>query len=237
MSKNVFFNVLAKDLANAMEISAPAPEKILVGLTVKQFATNEEAVNTANEYKKNNVLVSIGLGAGDPAMWERVVQVSSKCLPYHINQVFPAAGYTKGVMDALNHKDCIINSLITPSDDPEFVYISTGAVSEGCKDVVSVDTAAKMMADIGLNSVKFYPVGGNKKIENIKAMAKAAANNGIEIFEPTGSLSVENVHEVVEACFNSGMKTVIPHLYTSLVNKETGCTELHYIEELLNMKW
>jgi len=117
------------------------------------------------------------------------------------------------------------------------VYISTGEVSQHKKEAISCEAAAKIMADIGLNSVKFYPVKGLERIDHIKAMAEAAVKEGIEIFEPTGSLDLENVHEIVKVCLNAGVKTVIPHLYTSLVDKETGETKPAYIEELVKMAW
>jgi len=236
MSAKVLFNVLAKDLGNAKAISQFDPERILVGVMVKNFQTNEEAIQRVKEYMEHGVLSSVGLGAGDPAMWQRVADVSASTLPFHINQVFPAAGYTLGRLYG-KYNNFIVNSLIEPAAEPGSVYISTGEVSQNKKEKVSCELAAKLLKDIDLNSVKFYPIEGARKLDHIRAMVKAAANEGIEIFEPTGGIDMSNVHEIVKICIEEGAKVVIPHLYTSLVDKLSGDTKPEYIEALVKMSW
>lgn len=59
----------------------------------------------------------------------------------------------------------------------------------------------------------------------------------MKIFEPTGGISVENVHNIVKTCLDNGVQTVIPHLYTSLMDKETGKTEVSKIQQLIDLKW
>lgn len=237
MSAKVVFNVLAKDLENAKEISQFDPKRVLVGVMVKNFATNEEAVERVKSYMENGVLTSVGLGAGDPAMWQRVADVSAICKPDHINQVFPAAGYTKGRMENVHNGDFIINSLLEPADKPGMVYVTTGEMSQNKKEAVSCEAAAKLMADIGLPSVKFYPIEGLKKLDHVREMVRAAVKEGIKIFEPTGGIDMDNVYEIVKVCIEEGAETVIPHLYTSLVDKETKKTKPEYLKELLEMKW
>jgi 2-dehydro-3-deoxy-phosphogluconate aldolase len=88
-----------------------------------------------------------------------------------------------------------------------------------------------------VDSVKFYPISGDKRLDEVAAMVKAAVNAGIKIFEPTGGIDVENVHQIVQTCLDNGAETVIPHLYTSLVDKETGKTEIEKIQQLLQLEW
>lgn len=237
MLAKVMFNVLAKDVKNANEISQYDRSRILVGVMVKNFAINGAAIAQVRAYMEQGIRTSVGLGAGDPAMWKRVADVSAECNPYHINQVFPAAGYTKGRLEAVHPGEFIVNSLLEPAAEPGMVYISTGVVSQEKKEAITCEAAAKLMADIGLSSVKFYPIEGLKKLEHVKAMARAAVKEGIFIFEPTGGIGMDNVHEIVKVCLEEGVKTVIPHLYTSLVDKETGETKPEYIKELLEMTW
>lgn len=237
MSARILFNVLAKDLENAKAISQFDKSRVLVGVMVKNFATDKEAVEQVQSYMEQGILTSVGLGAGDPSMWKRVADVSAECKPYHINQVFPAAGYTKGRLDAIRQDSFIVNSLLEPTEEPGMVYVSTGAVSRERKEAVTCETAAKLMADIGLPSVKFFPVGGLEKLEHIKSMVNAAVKEGISIFEPTGGIDMENVYEIVKVCIEAGAETVIPHLYTSLIDKETGETKPEYIKTLVEMVW
>ncbi|MFY2157204.1 KDGP aldolase [Cytobacillus firmus] len=237
MKQKVIFNVLAKDVDNAKELVEIAGNRVLVGIMVKNFPTVESAIEQVKQYKENNIPVSVGLGAGDPAMWKKVADVSAKTSPDHINQVFPAAGYTLGRMDQLEASNPLVNALIEPSGIPGEVYISTGPSSSIFKEKVSCEMAATMLAEIGVDSVKFYPIDGDKRLDEIAAMVKAAVNAGLKIFEPTGGIDVENVHRIVQTCFDNGAETVIPHLYTSLVDKETGKTEVEKLQKLIQMEW
>jgi len=237
MKPNIIFNVLAKDLENAKELVDVAGNKVLIGVMVKNFSSMDNAIQTINSYQEENVSVSVGMGAGDPAQWKKVADVSAAVSPVHINQVFPAAGYTLGRLEQSGAKDFIVNGLIEPSGTPGEVYISTGPNSFLYKEKVSCQMAAAMLAEMGVHSVKFYPINGTEKLEEVAAMVKAAAEAGIKVFEPTGGIDVENVHEIVQTCLDNGAETVIPHLYTSLVDKETGKTEIAKIQQLLEMKW
>lgn len=147
----VKFNIIVRDIENALELLDIADNRILVGLMVKDFRTENEAINAVREYQRHQIPVSVGLGAGDPAVWKSVAEVSSQTEPKHINQVFPAAG--------------------------------------------------------------------------------------IKIFEPTGGITVEKVHAIVQSCIDAGVEVVIPHLYTSLVDSNSGKTEKSKIEKLLAMTW
>ncbi|MGL4523306.1 MAG: KDGP aldolase [Bacilli bacterium] len=234
----VIFNVLAKDVENGKELFALGGDRVLVGLMVKNFPTEEAAIALANEFKAANVPLSIGLGAADPKMWRKVADVTSVVLPNHINQIFPAAGYTLGRITSLpGSENVIVNAVIEPSGTPGKVYISTGPASQNYKELVSCEMAATMLAEIGVHSVKFYPIEGTKKLEEVAAMVRAAADAGLEIFEPTGGIGLENVHEIVQVCLENGAKCVVPHLYTSLIDKQTGKTRPELVQELLNMKW
>lgn len=232
----VIFNVLAKDLENAKELFEVAGDQVLVGVMVKDFPTEEAAVEQVQSFKENGVPVSVGLGAADPAMWKKVADVSVKTKPDHINQIFPAAGYTLGRMEQLGEQP-VVNAVIEPSGTPGQVYISTGPVSSDYRQKVSCEMAATMLAEIGVHSVKFYPIEGEKRLDEVAAMVQAAAKAGLKIFEPTGGIGVENVQSIVNTCLDNGAETVIPHLYTSLINKETGKTEVSKIQQLLDMSW
>jgi len=234
--QHVVFNVLAKDLENAKELAEVAGDRVLIGVMVKDFSSEAEAIRQVQSFKENGVPVSVGLGAADPTMWKKVADVSVQTKPHHVNQIFPAAGYTLGRLEE-NGEFPIINGVVEPSGTPGQVYITTGPVSTDYKEKVSCEVAASMLAEIGIQSVKFYPIEGAKRLDEVAAMAKAAANAGLKIFEPTGGISVDNVHEIVKTCLDNGIETVIPHLYTSLIDKETGITEITKMKQLLEMQW
>ncbi|WP_040206970.1 KDGP aldolase [Neobacillus jeddahensis] len=233
----VIFNCLAKDVDNAKELINVGGDRVLIGLMVKSFPDVDSAIEEVKRYKENNIPVSVGLGAADPVQWRKVADVSAQTIPNHINQVYPASAYTLGRMEELGATDTIVNAVIEPTGTPGKVMISTGPDSSKFKETVSCELAATMLAEMGVHSIKFYPIDGDKRLDEVAAMAKAAAAVGIKYFEPTGGISLENVEAIVKTCLDSGSEVVIPHLYTSLIDKETGKTRPEYIEQLLSMKW
>ncbi|PAE21059.1 4-hydroxy-2-ketovalerate aldolase [Bacillus sp. 7504-2] len=237
MKQKVIFNVLAKDVENAKELADLAGDRVLIGVMVKNFPSAEAAIEQVELYKDNKIPVSVGLGAGDPAMWKMVADVSAKTVPNHINQVFPAAGYTLGRIHELGEDSTLVNALVEPSGSPGQVYISTGPSSSHFKEKVSCEMAATMLAELGVDSVKFYPIDGDRRLDEVIAMVKAAVDAGLTIFEPTGGINVENVQRIVQTCLDHGAETVIPHLYTSLIDQETGKTEVEKMKQLLRLEW
>lgn len=233
---NVIFNVLAKDIENAKELAAVGGDRVLIGVMVKNL-TDEEAIMKINELKENNIRTSIGLGAADPNMWERVANIAAITAPDHINQIFPAAGYTLGRMIQSGVENSFVNAVIIPSGIPGKVYITTGPKSSKMKEAVSCEVAATLLAEIGCSSVKFYPINGNKHLEEVAEMVKASTKAGLTVFEPTGGIDLENCEEIVRVCLESGAKVVIPHLYTSLIDNETGKTNPEKIRKLINIKF
>ncbi|MCZ8534051.1 KDGP aldolase [Psychrobacillus psychrodurans] len=233
----VIFNVLAKDLKNAKELVQIAGDRVLVGVMVKNFPTEEAAIQLVKEFKGNNIPVSVGLGAGDPAMWKKVAEVSVATLPDHINQVFPASGYTLGRLEQTTENVPLINSMIEPTGTPGQVYISTGPLSSAHREKVTCELAATMIAEMGIPSIKFYPIEGVKYLDELAEMTQAASKVGIKIIEPTGGIDLSNVHEIVQICIENGAELVIPHLYSSLIDKETGETKSSAMKQLVELEW
>lgn len=95
-TQKIRLNVLARDVENAKQICAVADGCALIGILVKGFASVEAAITAVEQYQQAGVPVSIGLGAGDPTQWKKVAEVAVQTQPDHVNQVFPAAGYTLG---------------------------------------------------------------------------------------------------------------------------------------------
>jgi 2-dehydro-3-deoxy-phosphogluconate aldolase len=226
-------NVLARDLENALQINEVTEGRTLIGVMVKDFSTDEEAVERVKSYQKAGISVSVGLGNGDANQWEKVVRVSMETKPAHVNQVFPAAGYTLGALRQVNSVHTLVNALIRPSGEVGKVVIATGPKSEKNFGVVTTDVAAAMLADIGVPSIKFFPIKGNRCLDEVAAMVQSGAKYGIDVFEPTGGIDVSTIGDVVEVCLKNGAKEIIPHVYTSIVDQVTGLTKMEDVKELL----
>ena len=86
---------------------------------------------------------------------------------------------------------------------------------------------------MGGNSVKFFPMGGLKCKDEMKAVAEACARNDF-IMEPTGGITLENFREIMETILNAGVKQVIPHVYSS-IQDENHCTKVEDVKKLMEI--
>lgn len=231
----VAINLLAKNQENAKAVWEATEGHALVGVMLAEYPTVEAAIEQIRSLQAVLPIVSVGMGAGDPKQWHRVVQASLPTDPGHINQVFPAAPYTLGALYAKGILESnVVNAMVTPSGTPGKVYLSTGPLSQsGAPAEVTCEAAAALMADVGVDSVKFFPIKGDSRLDEVKAMAKAAAEAGIKVFEPTGGILVKNVAKIVEAVLEAGAQVVIPHVYTAIVDPATGLTRPNEAADLL----
>ena len=221
IQKKIMINVQCHSVQRSIEIEDKFHGCILVGVTAKDFPDLEEGVRFISELQKKDVGVSAGLGDGSAAQWSRALELAIRTNPIHLNQIFPAASLSQHALKALGHRT-LVNALIRPSGRPGYVCISTGPVSEGQENgVISVDTAAAMLSEVGVQSLKFFPIEGTKHLDELAEVARAAGKFGMAI-EPTGSITPENVAAVVKTCIKAGAEHIMPHLYGSLKNRETG---------------
>ncbi|HYG57291.1 MAG TPA: KDGP aldolase [Symbiobacteriaceae bacterium] len=212
-------NVLAADADNAARLVAEAGPMVLGGIITKGL-TFEQAVAKVQGCHARGVPVSVGLGAGDPSVWRLAARVARETGAAHVNQVFPTACATVAMLEG---SGTVVNALVAPSGTPGRVVISCGPLSAAAEPaVVSADTAAAMLAEAGIWSVKFFPVNG--AWEEMGAMARAAARRGIPMFEPTGGLDASNVAHAARICLDAGCQVVVPHVYSTVVDKVTGQT-------------
>ncbi|MBS5938466.1 KDGP aldolase family protein [Clostridium sp.] len=229
----ICLNVLVNSIENAREVYKAAEGHVLAGLLSKNYNTVEEAVEDMKIYSKEiNNSISVGLGAGDPNQWKMVAEISKEVQPQHVNQVFTGIGYTRGL---LGQSETLVNGLISPSGKVGFVKVSTGPLSSKAEDgIIPVRTAIQMLKDMGCSSVKFFPMGGLKIKDEYREVCKACAELDF-IMEPTGGIDLSNFEEIVKIALEEGVKKVVPHVYTSIVDKETGDTKVEDIKKLLSI--
>ena len=53
--------------------------------------------------------------------------------------------------------------------------------------------------------------------------------------EPTGGIDLENFREIMEIILNAGVEKVIPHVYSSIIDKESGDTRPEDVKKLLKI--
>ncbi len=227
----VCLNVLAGSKENAKAIYEAAEGHVLVGVLSKDYPDVASAVADMREYAKliDNAL-SVGLGAGDPNQSAMVSEISSQVQPQHVNQVFTGVGPSRAL---LGQNDSVVNGLISPTGTVGMVKISTGPLSSGQPDaIVPVETAIALLKDMGGSSVKYFPMGGLKHRDEFEAVAKACAEHDFWL-EPTGGIDLDNYEEILKIALDAGVSKIIPHIYSSIIDKASGDTRPEDVRTLL----
>ena len=226
-------NVLAGSVENAKACYEAADGYIVVGVLSKNYDTDEAAIAHMKQYAAatENGL-SIGLGAGDPHQSAMVTRLAKVLQPQHVNQVFTGVGASR---EALGQSETVINGLVSPSGRVGYVNIATGPLSSGepaCE--VRTETAIALLKDMGCSSVKYFPMKGLAHREEYVAVAKACGSGGFYL-EPTGGIDLDNFEEIVQIALDAGVEKVIPHVYSSIIDEETGLTRPEDVKALYGM--
>ncbi|MDD9265710.1 KDGP aldolase family protein [Paenibacillus sp. GCM10023248] len=227
-------NVLAGSVENAKEVFEAAEGYVLVGVLSKDYPTVETAVAAMKEYGQAiDEAVSIGLGAGDNRQAAVVAEIAKHYPGTHINQVFPAVGATRA---NLGGQDSWINSLVSPTGRVGYVNISTGPVSAAQPEqaIVPVKTAIALVRDMGGNALKYFPMNGLSREDELRAVAQACGEEGFAL-EPTGGIDMENFEAIVRIALEAKVPQVIPHVYSSIIDKASGHTRTSDVRELLSI--
>ncbi|MFB1049863.1 KDGP aldolase family protein [Paraliobacillus sp. JSM ZJ581] len=228
----VALNVLASSIENAKKVFEAAEGHVLVGVLSKDYNTVDEAVVAMKEYGAAiDQAVSIGLGAGDNKQAAVVAEIVKFYPGSHVNQVFPSVGATRANLDK---QDSWINSLVSPTGKVGYVNISTGPLSGRIEDkaIVPIKAAISLVRDMGGNALKYFPMKGLNHEDEFRAVAKACGEEGFAL-EPTGGIDLGNFSTILEIALEAKVPKIIPHVYSSIIDKETGDTNEEDVKELL----
>ena len=226
-------NVLAKDIDNAKEIYEVTEGHVLIGLLSTHYQTVDEAVQDIGEYQKElGGAISLGLGAGDPRQWKIVAEICRTLKLDHVNQVFSAVGYTRA---CLQNETTLVNGLVNPVDQLGYVNVATGPLtSTGTQMEIPLTTAISFIKEMGGNSVKLFPLDGLQTREQYKRIAHICAKEDFPL-EPTGGIDLQNFEEIVTIALQAGVTKVIPHVYSSIIDKDTGRTRVEDVKKLYDI--
>lgn len=230
LNNRICLNVLTNSLDNAKALYDVTDGHILLGLLSKNYPDNASAIEDMLKYAAiTDNCISVGLGAGDPKQSRMVSEISRYIQPRHVNQVFTGTGVTRAL---LGQNDTVVNGLISPTGTVGMVKVSTGPLSsEGEDGIVPIDTAIMMLKDMGCSSVKFFPMNGLSTRDEYEEVCKACVRQDF-MLEPTGGIDLENFKEICEIALKTGVKKVIPHVYSSIIDKETKQTRVEDVKKL-----
>ncbi len=229
-NNKICLNVLAGNVDNAKEIYDMTEGHVVIGLLAANYETVDQAVKEMTMYKEAiDGAISIGLGAGDPNQWKKVAHISREMAAEHINQIFPAVGYTKAMT---KNESTFINCLVNPLDKLGYVNIATGPLStKKAPAKVHLSTAIALIREMGGNSVKLFPMNGLQNKAMYKEIVKICAEENFAI-EPTGGIDLENFEEIVVIALEAGVKQIIPHVYSAIIDGSTGKTNVEDVKQL-----
>lgn len=230
LPNGICLNVLANSVRNAIDCYDAAEGHVVLGVLTKNYPSDEAAIEDMRKYQAEiDNAVSVGLGAGDPNQSSMLVRVSKAIQPQHVNQVFTGVGASR---EALGQSKTIINGLVSPTGRVGFVNLATGPLSSQTPATeVAIETAIALLKDMGGSSIKFFPMKGLAHIDEYKEVARACAANDFDL-EPTGGIDLENFEEIVQIAVDAGVKRIIPHVYSSIIDKATGDTRPEDVAKL-----
>ena len=214
----VAVNFLAKDKKNGADVFNAIDGYAAIGVLSKQFDTVEEGIEYVKDYMKDVPVVSVGLGAGDPAQFQKAALIAAATDPGHVNQVFTGAAYAAGALKAMKAENTAVNVLMSPTPA-----------------IVDVDTAMAMVLDMRAQGIKYFPMGGLKSKDELKAVAEACARHGVPMMEPSGGVDLSNFKEITKICLDAGVEKVMPHIYGAVIDKESGNTKIEDVKAVYQM--
>lgn len=222
-------NIQCDSIEQCLEVKERYGDSFITGITASSFTEIEDGVALINKMHENKIKVSVGLGNGSAAQWSRALELAKSTNPVHLNQVYPASALSVGILQQLGYST-LVNALIKPTGRLGYVNIATGPVSERQEEaVIPIDTLAAILSEVGVKSVKFFPIDGMNRLDELNEVAIAVAKYDM-IMEPTGGITPENVGMIVKTCVEAGVRYVMPHLYSSLKDTSTGRLDMEKID-------
>src|SRR5699024_2826309 len=226
-------NVLAKDIHNAKAIYETMEGHVLIGVLSANYHTVEAACEDIVAYKEAiDGAVSLGLGNGNPEQWKMVAEIGRDMTVPHMNQIFPAVGYSRAICQS---GKTFINSLVGPTDQVGYVNVATGPLSSNSPAAnVPIEPAIALIREMGGAASMFFPLVGLHSEAAYRKIEEGCAAEGMAI-EPTGGIDVHNFEKIVTIALEVGVKQIIPHVYSSIIDKATGETQLRDVEQLYDI--
>lgn len=94
-----------------------------------------------------------------------------------------------------------------------------------------VDLAVSM----GIDSIKFMPLKGTVHLAEFVYLCRVAAEKRILSVEPAGGIAADNIVEIIQAVRETGISLLMPHIFGSTIDKETGRTLPKEVVKIINL--
>jgi len=233
----VLLLVPARDAGNAAEVMSTLDGAGLVALIAKTFADARVLAEEVRKAKQRVGLVSIALGDADNTQSDKVIAAALESRPAHINLPYLRACYAKGTFDGLQgDRGMVVNALVTSTAEPNLVSLSTETAPDADEthDIrIRTRDAALILKELHFETIKTQFGPNGLDLGWPQSAAKAACEAGLDLIEPSSKITFENIADVVRACLKGGVSYVMPHIFTALIDKETGATRPEAVADLV----
>lgn len=131
----------------------------------------------------------------------------------------------------LGQNETVVNGLVSPTGTPEWLR-SHRFAEQRRGGIVPLETAIALLKEHGRQSHQILPMGGLKHRAEF-AVAKACAAHDFWL-EPTGGIDLKTTRRDPEIALDAASK-IIPHIYSSIIDKASGNTRPADVRQLLEM--
>ncbi len=98
-----------------------------------------------------------------------------------------------------------------------------------------LETAIALLKDMGGSSIKYFPMGGLKHRAEFEAVAKACAARTISGSSRPAVSIWKTTARSWKIALDAGVSKIIPHIYSSIIDKASGNTRPADVRQLLEM--
>ncbi|KMV72834.1 hypothetical protein BOM23_05900 [Erwinia sp. OLMDLW33] len=74
---------------------------------------------------------------------------------------------------------------------------------------------------------------GERSGQQQPVLAESAVRQGMTMIEPTGGIDLANFSVILETCLRAGVPKVMPHIYSSIIDKQSGRTRPEDVANLM----
>ncbi len=136
----------------------------------------------------------------------------------------------------LGQNDSVVNGLVSPTGTVGMVKISTGPLSSNAPDgIVPVETAIALLKDFGGSSIKYFPMGGLKCRDEYRGRWRKPAPVTTSGWSRPGESIWRTSRRSCRSPSDAGVSKIIPHIYSSIIDKASGDTRPEDVRTLLAM--
>ncbi|HEY60311.1 MAG TPA: KDGP aldolase family protein [Anaerolineae bacterium] len=235
INSRILFLVPALNIDNAIKVNQALNGAGLVAVSANKYSSAESLAQEAKQMQDKLGVISIALGEADFSQAEKVIKAALLSKPDHINQPFELSGYAQGRLHQAGVKHTIINALVQEANREDQVIIKIGKKNAERIITLQIRDAMELISGWGIKSVKAQFTKKGVNFNWLANITRAAKEAGLELVEPSSGITEENINEVINTGLKCGCAFILPHVFSSLIDKSTGLTKPEAVSRMVEL--